>query len=88
MMNLKLVIWECDELVELIQFLVEADTHLEAIRKAIEANLQMGFYEECKSYICDPATYTVKDVTFNLLTEIFKYTEWVGIYGEAIVLND
>ena len=87
-MNLKLVIWECDELVELTQFLVEADTNLDAIHKAIEANLQMGYYEECKSYIYDLAAYTVKNVDFNLLIEIFKNTEWVGIYGEAIVLND
>ena len=87
-MNLKLVTWECDELVELTQFLVEADTNLEAIHKAIGANLQMSDCEEYKSYICNLAAYTVKDVDFNLLIEIFKDTEWVGIYGDAIVLND
>lgn len=84
MMSLKLVTWEGD----LTQFLVEANTKLEAIRKAVEANLQLGDCEGSESSIHDLTTYSVEDVDFSLLGEIFKRTDCIGTYGEAIVFND
>ena len=85
MMNLKMVTWEGD----LTQFLVEADTNLEAIRKAVEANLQIGDCdEEIKEDVHDLTAYTVEDVDFGLLSEIFKRTDYIGTYGEAVVFND
>ncbi len=84
MMNLKLVTWDGD----LTQFLVEAETNLEAIKKAIEANLQLGDCEGSEASIHDLTTYTVEDVDFSLLSEIFKRTDYIGTYGEAVVFND
>ncbi len=83
-MNLKLVTWEGD----LTQFLVEAETNLEAIKKAVEANLQIGDCEGFEENIHDLTTYTVEDVDFSLLSEIFARTDWIGTYGEAVVFND
>ena len=83
--KLKLVTWDGD----LTQFLVEADTNLEAIRKAVKANLQIGDCdEEIEEDIHDLTTYTVEDVDFSLLSEIFKRTDYIGTYGEAVVFND
>ena len=83
--KLKLVTWEGD----LIQFLVEADTNLEAIRKAVEANLWLGDCdEEIEENIHDLTTYKVEDVDFNLLREIFQRTDYIGTYCEALVFND
>ena len=85
MMNLKLVTWEGD----LTQFLVEADTNLKAIRKAVEANLQIGDCdEEIEEDIHDLTTYTVEEVDFNLLSEIFGRTDYIGVYEEAVVFNN
>ncbi len=85
MMTLKLVTWEDD----LTQFLVEADTNLEAIRKAVEANLQLGDYdEEIEEDIHDLTTYTVEDVDFALLSEIFKRTDCLGTYGATIAFSN
>ncbi len=85
MMNLKLVTWDGD----LTQFLVEAETNLEAIRKAVEANLHIGDCdEEIEEDIHDLTTYTVEDVDFSLLGEIFQRTDYIGTYGEAVVFND
>ena len=84
-MNLKLVTWDCFDLVALMQFLVKADTDAEAIRKAMEANIIIGEYDGTEH---DASTYTVEDVDFNLLIKIFKETRWIGTYGQAIVLND
>ena len=84
MMNLKMVTWEGD----LTQFLVEANTNLEAIRKAVEANLQIGDCEEIEEDPHDLTTYTVEDVDFGLLSEIFRRTDYIGTYGEAVVFND
>lgn len=84
-MKLKLVTWEGD----LTQFLVEANTNLEAIRKAIKANLQIGDCdEEIEKDIHDLTAYTVEDVDFSLLSEIFRRTDYIGTYGEAVVFND
>lgn len=84
-MKLKLVTWDGD----LTQFLVEADTNLEAIHKAIGANLQLGDCdEEIEEDVHDLTTYTVEDVDFGLLSEIFKRTDYIGTYGEAVVFND
>ncbi len=82
--KLKLVTWEGD----LTQFLVDANTNVEAIRKAIEANLQIGDCDEESEDINDIATYTVEDVDFSLLSEIFERTDYIGTYGEAVVFND
>lgn len=84
MMNLKMVTWDGD----LTQFLVEADTNVEAINKAIEANLQLGDCEGSEEDIHDFNTYIVEDVDFSLLREIFQRTDCLGIYGEAVVFND
>ena len=83
--NIKLVTWEGD----LTQFLVEADTNLKAIRKAVEANLRLGDCdEEIEEDIHDLTTYTVEDVDFDLLNELFQRTDYIGKYGDAIVFND
>ena len=59
------------------------------IQKAIEANLQIGkIDEELIRDIKTPETYTVEDVDFSLLTELFKRTDYIGTYGETIVFND
>ena len=84
MMNLKMVTWDGD----LTQFLVEADTNLEAIRKAVKANLQIGDCdEEIEDDIHDLTTYTVEDVDFSLLMEIFQRTDLIGPYRETVVFN-
>ncbi len=85
MTNLKLVTWEGD----LTQFLVDAETNMEAIQKAIEANLQIGDCdEEIEADLHDLTAYTVEDVDFSLLSEIFRRTDYIGTYGEAVVFND
>ena len=87
-MNLKLVTWDGD----LTQFLVEADTKKEAIKKAIDANFKYcdpGDDEEglIAEDMKDQDTYLVEDVDFELLSEIFERTDLSGTYGEAIVFN-
>ena len=92
MLNLKLVTWEGD----LTQFLVDVPTCLladdakkRAIEKAIGANLQLGDCgEEIVEDIYDFTTYTVEDVDFTLLAEIFERNDIIGLYNEAIVFND
>lgn len=85
MMNLKLVTWECD----LTQFLVEAETNDEAIRKAIEANKEYDRF--CGSdipEIDDATSYTVDDVNFDLLCEIIEREDWFkGKFCKAKVFN-
>ena len=83
MINLKMVTWDGD----LTQFLVEADNNLGAIKKAVEANLKLG---DCEgdTDIHDLSTYKVEDVDFNLLKELFRRTDCLGIYGDAIVFDD
>lgn len=84
-MNLKLVTWDGD----LTQFLVDANTNLEAIKKAVEANLKLGDCDdEIEADIHDLTTYEVEDVDFNLLGEIFRRTDWIGNYENAIIFND
>lgn len=86
-MNLKLVTWDGD----LTQFLVDANTNLEAIKKAIEANLKLGELGDCDDEIEDDihdlTTYEVEDVDFSLLGEIFRTTDWVGNYKDVIIIN-
>lgn len=85
MMNVKIVTWDGD----LTQFLVEADTNVEAIRKAKEANFLIGNVDdEIIDDMKDPTTYTVEDVDFSLLCQIFGRNDYMGIYGEAVVFND
>ena len=83
-MSLKLITWEGD----LTQFLVEADTDVKAIRKALEANLMLGDCDGAESEMHDLTSYTVEDVDFNLLAEILMRTDCLGRYAEALVFND
>lgn len=85
-MNLKLVTWEGD----LTQFLVEAETNDEAIRKATEANKEFDrFCGSDTSEIDDATSYTVDDVNFDLLCEIIERKDWFkGKFCEAKVFND
>lgn len=86
-MNLKLVTFECD----LTQFLVEANLWDDAIDIAIEANLDLGGFSGDGLTIDgarDKANYTVEDVDFNLLHELFLRTDNCGRYRNAIVFRD
>lgn len=85
-MKLKLVTWEGD----LTQFLVEADTNAEAIKKAMESNLLIGEVDdEIFDDVKDATAYTVEDVDFDLLCEIIERNDWFkGKFGEAKVFND
>lgn len=83
--ELRLVTWEGD----LTQFLVEAATNVEAIRKATEANFMIGDVdEEIVNDMKDPTAYSVEEVDFELLSALFNRTDIIGKYGEAIVFND
>ena len=89
MMNLKLVTWDGD----FTQFLVEAETEDEAIEKSIKANWKYGDPggDDCGLVardIDDPTTYTVEDVDFSLLSEIFRREDCYGRLKDAIVFND
>ena len=86
-MNLKLVTWDGD----LTQFLVEADTDEEAIKKAIEANFIFSDPEDdddglVRKDMQDKSWYEVEDVDFNLLSEIFRRTDH-DTYGEGILVG-
>lgn len=83
MMNLKLVTWDGD----LTQFLVEATSSIDAVKKAIESNLILGNDEECGD-LHDARTYIVEDVNLALLNEIIHRDDYIGIYGNAIVFNN
>ena len=84
-MNLKLVTWEGD----LTQFLVEAETNDEAIRKAVEANKSiMEVNDEIYECISECASYTVEDVTFDILEGLFNRTDCGGRYKNSIVFWD
>ena len=86
-MNLKLVTWDGD----LTQFLVEADTDEEAIKKAIEANFIFADPGDDDDSLLrldmqDSRAYEVEDVNFNLLSEIFRRTDH-GTYGKGILVG-
>ena len=86
-MNLKLVTWDGD----LTQFLVEADTDEEAIKKVIEANFifaDPGDDDDglVREDMQDKSWYEVEDVDFNLLSEIFRRTDH-DTYGEGILVG-
>ena len=85
-MNLKLVTWDGD----LTQFLVEAKTNDEAIKKAIYANRVFDrFCGQDDPDVNEPDSYIVDDVDFNLLCEIIERDDWFkGRFGEAKVFND
>lgn len=83
-MNLKLVTWD----INLTQFLVDAATNEEAIKKAIDANMKYGDVSEIEEEIKDESTYTVETVDLSLLSEIFARWDWHGAYGEAIIFDD
>lgn len=82
-MNLKMVTWDGD----LTQFLVDAETRLEAIKKAVKANLRLEIDEEFEVDIHDLTTYSVYDLDFELLAEIFTRKDCNGMIEEAIVFN-
>lgn len=83
--KLKMVTWDGD----LTQFLVEANTNVEAIKKAMESNFSIGKVDdEIVDDMKDSSAYIVEDVDFNLLKEIFERADCLGIYGEAVVFND
>jgi len=92
LMNLKMVTWEGD----LTQFIVNIPPHLladdankEAIKKAIEANLNYDTYDEdMESDMNDPTLYIVEDVDFALLAEMFQRNDIIGLYNEVILFND
>lgn len=79
-MNIKLVTWDGD----LTQFLVEAETNLDAIWKAIEANLKLGDCDGTDSDIHDSTTYSVEDVDFKLLGELFNRKDFSFIIFSSL----
>ena len=86
-MNLKLVTWDGD----LTQFLVEADTDEEAIKKVIEANFIFADPRDdddglVREDMQDKSWYEVEDVNFDLLSEIFRRTDH-DTYGEGILVG-
>ena len=87
-MTLKMVTWEGD----FTQFLVNADTDSEAIAKSIKANFKYcspgdDDENEVEKNMRDPTTYSVEDVNFDLLCEIFERTDICGKYEDAVVFN-
>jgi len=87
MINLKLVTWDGD----LTQFLVDAETKDEAIEKSIKANFEYGEPGDDSGIsddMNDSATYTVEDVDFSLLSEIFRREDCYGRLEDAIVFNN
>ena len=75
--NLKMVTFETD----LTQFLVEADNRLEAIKKAVKANL---IYDAADGDILDDINdynnYTVADIDFEILQQIVQRNDWLICY--------
>lgn len=70
--NLKMVTWEVD----LTQFLVDAETDEEAIEKTIKSNLEIAKENDWETDgYSDKESYTVVDVDFNLLKEIFHFRD-------------
>ena len=82
-MNLKLVTWEGD----LTQFLVNAETDEEAIDLAIEANKEIDITFHDKD-MDDKSTYSVEDVDFMMLCELFKRNDMAGKYENTIAFYD
>ena len=87
MLNLKMVTWEGD----LTQFLVDAIDDKEAIRMAIEANVEFDKYcgeNGTSKDLYDESAYTVDDVDFDLLCEIIERNDWFkGKFAGAKVFN-
>lgn len=84
MMNLKLVEWDSNPTV---QFLMEAKTDDEAIKRAIEVNEKYFdvSYIKTTDDVNDPNTYTVYDVDFDLLCELLDREYWEkGKYGNEV----
>ena len=84
-MTLKLVTYEGD----LTQFLVEAKTGEEAIKKAIKANekLDVPIDDEALEVINDSSVYSYEDVDWFLLTEILKRDDMNGKFEDAVVFG-
>ena len=83
-MELKLVTFETD----LTQFLVEADNYADAIQFAMDANREYGNTTEIMEDVEDVSNYSVEDVSFNLLSEMFLREDCCGRCAGAIVFND
>ena len=88
-MNLKLVTWDGD----LTQFLVEAISDEEAVNKAIEANFKYADPGDdddgmVATDMRDPVTYTVEDVDFAFLSEIFASACRNYAYCKAIIFDN
>ncbi len=86
-MNLKLVTWDGD----LTQFLVEADTYDEAIKKAIKMNFEYcDPGDDCDGLsrldMQDWRTYEVEEVDFKLLSVIFK-AAGCGVFDNGILVG-
>ena len=84
-MTLKLVTYEGD----LTQFLVEAKTGEEAIKKAIKANekLDVSIDDEVLEVINDSSVYSCEDVDWFLLTEILRRDDMNGKFEDAVVFG-
>ncbi len=74
-MDLKLVTFNGDQ----EQFLVNTARNQTAIELAIEANKEIGNFDdpELNAEIEDCSRYEVEDVGFNLLCEIIKRDDWL-----------
>ena len=77
-MNLKLVTFDID----LTQFLVNAETTVEAIEKAHEANRLIGGIDGYDMEGIRYQDYTVEDVDWDLLREILARKDCLGDVGD------
>lgn len=87
-MTLYLVTWTGDN----TQFLVEAKHCRDAIRKAIEAH--KAFHQdnwpdetEILKEITDEALYETELVRWELLCEIIKREDYIGVYKSCVAFN-
>ena len=83
-MELKLVTFETD----LTQFLVETNDYAEAIQLAMDANREYGNTTEIMDEVEDASNYSVEDINFDLLSEMFLREDCSGRCAGAIVFND
>ena len=87
MLNLKLVTFEGDD----TQFLVNANTSTQAIELANRANLEIIGEMDDDDYDLKhykESWYTVEEVDWKLLLEIFNRTDCIGTTSYAIAFLD
>ena len=84
-MNLKMVTWDLDYM----QFLVNADTNEDAINRAIGINLSYAPIDDEIQFedINDPTTYSVDDVDYKFLTELFERRDIIGVIDNVVVFS-